>query len=218
MGKYIYGSLHGDLTAADMALAQAVSEGDLVAQQKACNFALASIMKSFPEGMEFATLFRISNGLSRVSEGVADELFRPVNPGRARPSPERFMDALAVMLLDLFTQAGLQRTASFSRVAKLMAGAGMTSHGGGRQADSDHAGISRGVTANTIKALWNTSRPGKRLQKVGETANESIRRLRLAGAAMDSIEDVEAIFRSIATQAPMSVVDLLTTPSRSETY
>lgn len=212
-GFYRYGSLRNDLLAADVELRAAEAAGDMLAQQRACIFALAAVQRSFPFGEEYKSLARVMYGLQRVTDGVSDEIFRPVSPGNYRPTPERYLEGVAVAFVRMFGMAGMKRGDSFVLVSKLFSEAGMTSHGGGGQADSDHSGISRQVTPNTIKALWSHSRPGKRLMHVGEYGDKTIELLRARGAPMETVEDVKRLFKEVKGD----LVDLLTTPRRSDT-
>lgn len=213
MTDFLFGSITGDLKAADEAFAQARKSGDMLEQQRACAFALAALQRAFPVGYEFNTLMRVSVGLQRVIDGQADPLFTPLKGGRKRPTPERQMDGLIVAFVRLYTEAGMARAEAFKKVAQMFAAAGALSHGGGRRMDSDHAGISRTVTEGSVRSLWAASRKGKRLEPVGEYGDDTVRRLRNAGLPTRSISDLDALF----TSGVSGLVDLLTTPSASET-
>lgn len=216
MTDFSYGSLAGDLAAADAALASAVRANDFRGQQRACAFALAAVQRAFPMGQEYSTLARLTFGLQRVIDGASDDLFRPVIPARSRPLPARQLDGLAVLFVRLYSEAGVSRKDSFVKVAALFSAAGMTSHGGGRRADSDSAGISRAVTAGSIKSLWSQSQRGKRLESVGQYADQARELLRGEGLEKVTEEKIRTVFNAI-TQKPISTIELLTTPARSET-
>lgn len=212
MTDFLYGDIIGDLRVADQAFAAASRQGDPLAQQRACAFALAAVQRAFPVGLEFKALMRVSAGLQRVIDGRTDPLFVPTTSGRRRPTPERQMDGLIVASVRLYTEAGLSRTGAFKKVAQIFSAAGATSHGGGRSVDSDNHGISRAVTEGSVKTLWNASRKGKRLEPVGQYADETVVLMRRAGIATGTVAELDAVFSvSIA-----DIVDLLTTPSASD--
>lgn len=213
MEKFIYGSIFGDLKEADKMLALGVQRGDREMQQRACLFAMVALQRTLPLGVESAALIRASNAMARVADGRGDDLFVASKGGRKRPAPERQLDAYAIMFIRMFIDVGLGHTAAFKRVATLLGGAGMTTHGGGRQADS-HGG--RAPTTSSMRNLWETSRHGGRLAPLGVRADELHSDLLGRGFQFKTVAAVEKFISEMAAREPLSVVDLLTTPSRSE--
>ncbi|MDR7155377.1 hypothetical protein J2W40_002204 [Sphingobium xenophagum] len=215
MEKFIYGSILGDLKAADEMLAVGVKRGDREMQQRACLFAMAAIQRNLPVGIESAALIRASMALARTADGRVDDLFVVSKGGRGRATPERQLDAYAILFVRIFTGAGLGKGAAYKRVATLLGRAGMTTHGGGRQADTDHH-AGRAPTPGSIRSLWEASRHGGRLAPLGERADELLRDLVTRGFHFETVADVEKFIGEMASKEPLSVVDLLTTPPRSE--
>jgi hypothetical protein len=215
MPDHIYGSLEGDLRAADIELNRGIAADDIEFQQRACAFALSALAKALPMGNESRALSRMILALQRVIDGRGDPILLQRKSGRTRASPERNLDALAVLLMQLYAEVGVQRGRSFALVAKKFGAAGMTTHGGGRQADSDHSDF-RAPTPGSIKALWNSSRPGKPNEKVGIWADKCRAALRKEGVAITDQSDVENIFKAVTLGRPSSLVELLTSPPASE--
>ena len=162
-------------------------------QQAALGLTIVALERAFFPDEPPRTLSKLRVAFAKVLDGVSAELLTPVKKSRRRTTPERQMDAIAVTFVRLYSNTGMGIGEAIDHVARMLGAAGMTTHGGGRQADSDNAGINHLITSGSLRSLWQQSQKHGRSEKsVGSRADLLLQRYR--ELKMSTRTDVDLVF------------------------